>query len=117
MDFCSSLAYGHDRRAGRIGSTRLRWPDSRAGAAIERRVDYPGGHTDFVKSEHVIYLAACASRISYSSAEHFAATLGPFSAHLPGDGILQSDVDDLRPDRRGYAEVLSSRRRTWDVCG
>ena len=95
MDFRRTLTHVNGCGAGRPCTACLCWPYSGARTAIDRRVDYPGRHANFVKSERVIYLAACASRISYSSAEHLAATLGSFSAHLPGHGILQSDVDDL----------------------
>ena len=49
-------------------------------------------------SQHSADLAARTPSISHSAAGDFAANLGRFPADLPGHGIFQPHVHDLRPD-------------------
>src|SRR5580658_10349210 len=98
MDFLRSLAHVPNRGAERGGTTSLCRPDSRPGARFHGRVDYSIGNFAFPWSEHPTYLDARASAISHSTTGDLAASMGHLPAHLPGDGIFQLDVDDLRPD-------------------
>src|SRR5580698_8290791 len=98
MDFLRSLADVHHCGAERARTTSLCRPDSRPGARFNGCVDYSIGNFAFPWSKHATYLDARTTSISHSTAGDLAASMGHLLAHLPGDGILQLDVDDLRPD-------------------